>query len=191
VETPTDSRICVSTATDADLVTATVAGNLDAFAELSRRHRPTYTRFAIRMVGNRDEAEDVLQLAFIRAFRALDRCRDPSRFGAWLYQIVANECRTFLARRARRDRRIVRDEFQLHSASMTPVTDARDTLEDVQYALDRIDIEQREAFVMKYVEELSYEEISEITGVGISALKMRVKRACARLRVLLEEVPDV
>jgi RNA polymerase sigma-70 factor, ECF subfamily len=191
VETPTDSRINVSTATDADLVTATVAGNLDAFAELSRRHRPTYTRFAIRMVGNRDEAEDVLQLAFIRAFRALDRCRDPSRFGAWLYQIVANECRTFLARRARRDRRIVRDEFQLHSASMTPVTDARDTLEDVQYALDRIDIEQREAFVMKYVEELSYEEISEITGVGISALKMRVKRACARLRVLLEEVPDV
>jgi RNA polymerase sigma-70 factor, ECF subfamily len=181
----------VSTATDADLVTATVAGNLDAFAELSRRHRPTYTRFAIRMVGNRDEAEDVLQLAFIRAFRALDRCRDPSRFGAWLYQIVANECRTFLARRTRRDRRIVRDEFQLHSASMTPVTDARDTLEDVQYALDRIDIEQREAFVMKYVEELSYEEISEITGVGISALKMRVKRACARLRVLLEEVHDV
>jgi RNA polymerase sigma-70 factor (ECF subfamily) len=72
-----------------------------------------------------------------------------------------------------------------------PVTDARDTLEDVQYALDRIDAEQREAFVMKYVEELSYEEISEITGVGISALKMRVKRACARLRVLLEEVPDV
>ncbi|HEY7395416.1 MAG TPA: RNA polymerase sigma factor, partial [Gemmatimonadaceae bacterium] len=181
----------VSTATDADLVTATVAGNLDAFAELSRRHRPTYTRFAIRMVGNRDEAEDVLQLAFIRAFRALDRCRDPSRFGAWLYQIVANECRTFLARRARRDRRIVRDELQLHATSTMPVTDARDTLEDVQYALDRIDAEQREAFVMKYVEELSYEEISEITGVGISALKMRVKRACARLRVLLEEVPDV
>ena len=191
METPTDSRISVSTATDADLVTATVAGNLDAFAELSRRHRPTYTRFAIRMVGNRDEAEDVLQLAFIRAFRALDRCREPSRFGAWLYQIVANECRTFLARRARRDRRIVRDDFQLHAASMTSVTDARDTLEDVQYALDRIDIEQREAFVMKYVEDLSYEEISEITGVGISALKMRVKRACARLRVLLEEVPDV
>jgi len=192
VETRQGSRIDVSTATDADLVTATVAGDLDAFAELSRRHRPTYTRFAVRMVGNRDEAEDVLQLAFIRAFRALDRCREPSRFGAWLYQIVANECRTFLARRARRDRRIVRDEFQLHAAaSITPVADARDTLEDVQYALDRIDVEQREAFVMKYVEELSYEEISEITGVGISALKMRVKRACARLRVLLEEVPDV
>jgi RNA polymerase sigma-70 factor (ECF subfamily) len=185
------SRISVSTATDADLVAAAIAGNLEAFAELSRRHRSTYTRFAVRMVGTHDEAEDVLQLAFIRAYRALDRCREPSRFGAWVYQIVANECRTFVARRARRERHFVRDELHLQSASMAPVVDARDTLEDVQYALDRLDGEQREAFVMKYVEELSYEEMAEITGAGISALKMRVKRACARLRVLLEEVPDV
>lgn len=185
------SPYSVSTVTDADLVAASIAGNLDAFAELSRRHRGTYTRFAIRMVGSHDEAEDVLQLAFIRAYRALEQCREPSRFGAWVYQIVANECRTFVTRRARRDRHFVRDELHLNGAAMAPVVDARDTLEDVQYALDRIEADQREAFVMKYVEELSYEEMAEITGVGISALKMRVKRACARLRVLLEEVHDV
>ncbi|HEY9230256.1 MAG TPA: RNA polymerase sigma factor [Gemmatimonadaceae bacterium] len=180
----------MSTATDADLVAAAIGGDVEAFAALSRRHRDTYTRFAVRMVGSRDEAEDVLQSAFIRAYRALDRCREPARFGAWLYHIVANECRTFIARRARRDRRLVRDEWQLHQAAMAPETDARDTLEDVQYALDQLDVDQREAFVMKYVEELSYEEMADVTGVGISALKMRVKRACARLRELLEEVPD-
>ena len=180
----------VSTATDADLVAAAIGGNVEAFAELSRRHRDTYTRFAVRMVGNRDEAEDVLQSAFIRAYRALDRCREPARFGAWLYQIVANECRTFVVRRARRERRFVRDDWQLNEIAASSETTPQDTLEDVQYALDRIDVDQREAFIMKYVEELSYDEMAEITGVGVSALKMRVKRACARLRELLEEVPD-
>jgi RNA polymerase sigma-70 factor (ECF subfamily) len=180
----------VSTRTDADLVAAAVRGDVEAFAELSRRHRDTYTRFAVRMVGNRDEAEDVLQSAFIRAHRALDRCREPARFGAWLYQIVANECRTYTVRRARRERRLVRDEWHLQEMPVAPDAGAHDTAEDVQYALDRIDVDQREAFVMKHVEELSYEEMAEITGVGISALKMRVKRACARLRELLEEVPD-
>jgi RNA polymerase sigma-70 factor (ECF subfamily) len=181
----------VRTWTDTDLVAASSSGDVEAFAELSRRYRDTYIRFAVRMLGNHDEAEDVLQSAFIRAYRAIDRCRDPSRFGAWLYQIVANECRTFVTRRARRERRLVRDEFQLNEAAVvSPASEARDTLEDVQYALNQLDVEQREAFVMKYVEELSYEEMAEITGAGISALKMRVKRACSRLREMLEEVHD-
>jgi RNA polymerase sigma-70 factor (ECF subfamily) len=54
--------------------------------------------------------------------------------------------------------------------------------------LQRLDTDQREAFLLKHVEELGYDDMSEITGVGVSALKMRVKRACERLRVLLEEV---
>ena len=181
----------VRTRTDAELVDAAATGDVDAFAELSRRYRDAYTRFAVRMVGNRDEAEDVLQSAFIRAYRAIDRCRDASRFGAWLYQIVANECRTFVTRRARRERRLVRDEIRLNEAAVGSGAEARDTIEDVQYALDQLDVEQREAFVMKYVEELSYDEMAEITGAGVSALKMRVKRACSRLRELLEEVHDV
>jgi RNA polymerase sigma-70 factor (ECF subfamily) len=176
---------------DPDLVAAAIRGNVDAFAELSRRYRDTYSRFAVRMLGDRDEAEDVMQSAFIRAYRALDRCRDPNRFGAWLYHIVANECRSWVIRRNRRGRRMVRDEIHLRDAPAAPSTDGDDTLEDVQYALQQLDVDQREAFLMKHVEQLSYEEMAEITGDGISALKMRVKRACARLRLLLEEVHDV
>jgi RNA polymerase sigma-70 factor, ECF subfamily len=181
----------VTTKTDAELVAAAAAGDVDAFAMLSRRYRDLYTRFAVRMVGNRDEAEDVLQSAFIRAFRALGSCRDPERFGAWLYRIVTNECRTFVVRRVRRERRIVRDDATFQAASVDPAVDARETLEDVEYALAQLDADQREAFLMKHVEDLSYEEMADITGVGISALKMRVKRACTRLRELLEEVHDV
>jgi len=177
---------------DAELVARATSGDVLAFSVLSRRYRDKYTRFAVRMVGSRDEAEDVLQSAFIRAYRALGSCRDPSRFGAWLYQIVANECRTYVVRQARRERRLVRDEHVLYSAAISSSgVDSRDTLEDVQYALGQLDAVHREAFVMKYVEELSYEEMAEITGANTSALKMRVKRACARLRELLEEVHDV
>ena len=75
--------------TDADLVAAATAGDVHAFAALSWRYRDRYSRFAVRMVGSRDDAEDVMQSAFIRAYRALEDCRDPARFGAWLYQIVA------------------------------------------------------------------------------------------------------
>jgi RNA polymerase sigma-70 factor (ECF subfamily) len=67
-----------------------------------------------------------------------------------------------------------------------PVQDGQATLSEIQHALDRLDDGLREAFLLKHVEELSYEEMAALTGVGISALKMRVKRACARLRVLLE-----
>jgi RNA polymerase sigma-70 factor (ECF subfamily) len=176
---------------DEELVGLAIDGDVEAFAELSRRYRDRYSRFAVRMVGNRDDAEDVLQSAFIRAYRALDRCRDRSRFGAWLYQIVANECRTFVIRRARRERRLVRDELQLRGAAVDVMNDENETLEEVERAVQQLDVEQREAFLMKHVEQLSYEEMAEITGDGISALKMRVKRACARLRELLEEVHDV
>jgi len=176
--------------TDADLVAAATAGDVHAFAALSWRYRDRYSRFAVRMVGTRDDAEDVMQSAFIRAFRALEDCRDPARFGAWLYQIVANECRSFVLRRARRERRIVRDELVLAAAAAPASSPLNETLEDVQYALDQLDVDQREAFLMKHVEQLSYEEMAEITGEGISALKMRVKRACENLRELLEEVYD-
>jgi RNA polymerase sigma-70 factor (ECF subfamily) len=164
---------------------------VDAFAALSRRYRDHYSRFAVRMVGSRDDAEDVLQSAFIRAYRSLDKCRDPARFKGWLYRIVANECRTYVTLRARRERRLVHDEERLQNIAVDGHHGADEAREDVQYALAQLDAAHREAFVMKHVEQLSYDEMAEITGDGISALKMRVKRAVARLRELLEEVHDV
>ena len=172
---------------DADLVGRVLDGDVDAYGVLVRRYQDAFFRFATRMLSNRDDADDALQSAFVRAYRKLGDCRDPSRFGAWLYQIVINECRTFAHRRERRERRIVRDELQLERASDEhPVLEQAGDLEEIQRALGQLDADHREAFVLKYVEELSYEEMSELTGAGVSALKMRVKRACDRLRQLLD-----
>jgi RNA polymerase sigma-70 factor (ECF subfamily) len=173
---------------DGELVRAVIGGDTEAFAHLVNRYRRTYARFAVRMLGNRDDAEDVLQLAFVRAYRGLAGCEDPERFAGWLYQIVVNECRTYLSRRNKRDRRFV-DESQAgnphtdHPAANLAIRD------EILDALARLSTEQREAFLLKHVEEMSYEEMQRITGVSESALKMRVKRACERLRELLEGVP--
>ena len=164
---------------------------MDAYGFLVRRYQDAFFRFATRMLANRDDADDALQSAFVRAYRKLGECRDPSRFGAWLYQIVINECRTFSHRRARRERRIIRDEAQLERAAHDPVLEAEGELGEIQSALDRLAAEHREAFVLKHVEELSYEEMSALTGVGVSALKMRVKRACDRLRRMLDSSRSV
>lgn len=171
---------------DGCVVAAVLTGNTDAYGILVSRYRDTYTRFAVRMLGSLEDADDALQLAFVRAFRNLGQCRDPDRFGSWLYQIVVNECRTLATRRTRREQRMVRDEAKLDAASTEHPAAEAALREEIQHALNRLEPGQREAFLLRHVEGLGYEEISEITGVGTSALKMRVKRAAERLRVLLE-----
>lgn len=176
----------VNDLSDAELVAKVLGGNVDAYSTLIRRYQDAYFRFAARMLGNLEDADDALQSAFVRAFRKLDTCREPNRFGAWLYQIVINECRTFAARRERRERKMVRDERTLERLPVDRRESAAD-MEVIQRALDTLEPEQREAFVLKHVEEMSYEEMSELTGTGVSALKMRVKRASDRLRQLLDK----
>jgi RNA polymerase sigma-70 factor (ECF subfamily) len=173
---------------DASIVAAVLTGNTDAFGILVSRYRDAYTRFAARMLGSLEDADDALQLAFVRAYRNLAQCNDPDRFSGWLYQIVVNECRSLAARRNKREKRLVRDESKLEEAT-SQHTEANDSLRDeIQHALNQLEPLYREAFLLRHVEGLGYEEISEITGVGISALKMRVKRATERLRGLLEGV---
>jgi RNA polymerase sigma-70 factor (ECF subfamily) len=173
---------------DAALVAQVIAGDAEAFAHLLRRYRDAHVRFATRMLGNRDDADEALQSAFLRAFRSLAKCAEPERFGAWLYRIVVNECRTLATRRAQRERTLVRDPVTLDALSELDDPVGGDALrEEIQYALETLTPELREAFLLKHVEELSYEEMAEATGVGVSALKMRVKRACQRLQGLLEE----
>ena len=176
---------------DAEIVARVLEGDVDAYALLVTRYRPRLSRYALRMLGNREDAQEALQDAFVRAYRALGRCDDPDRFGAWLFRILVNRCRTAGARRTRRWRTVIEDEGALLEASVPAVAERAVWREEIDRALDRLDPDQREAFLLKHVEDLSYEEMSGITGAGVSALKMRVKRACDRLRALLQEAERV
>lgn len=176
---------------DADLVLLTRRGDQRAFAELVRRYRDRHVRFVARMLGDADDAEDVLQSAFVRAYRHLGRCDEPARFGPWLHRIVVNECRTYATRRGQREARLVREPLVMEQLEAHRPESDVGLRTVVEQALATLPVDQREAFVMKHVEELEYEEMAELTGVGVSALKMRVKRAIERLREQLEGVANV
>jgi len=176
---------------DGELVRRVLAGETDVYRLLVARYRDRLGRYAVHMLTSTEDAEEAVQDSFVRAYRSLARCEDPDRFGAWLFRILVNRVRTAGGRRIRRERTIVSDENAVLDASVEHPADQLAWREEIQRALVRLDREQREAFLLKYVEDKSYEEISELTGVGISALKMRVKRACDRLRVMLQEVERV
>jgi len=88
-------------------------------------------------------------------------------------------------------RRVVTDESAMHSATNGDDGAATELRIEIERAVALLDADQREAFLLKHVEQLGYEEMAAVTGAGVSALKMRVKRACERLRDLLGEVNDV
>lgn len=176
---------------DAALVRRVQAGDTGAYADLVARYRDRLGRYAVHMLGNREDAEEVLQDAFVRAYRSLERCDDPERFGAWLYGILVNRCRTAGARAARRARRFVFNPGALESAQL-PGPDGQAEWDDVvRWALARLAPESREAFILKYVDDLEYEDMARLTGAGVSALKMRVKRAREQLQAMLREAEHV
>jgi RNA polymerase sigma-70 factor (ECF subfamily) len=173
--------------TDAALVQRVLEGDVGAYAALLDRHAPVCLRYATRMLGSREDAEDATQEAFVRAYAALARYEGRTAFRTWLFAILINRCRSLALYRSRREKRVTIDEDAVSTATVADPTIATDLREEIERAVGLLDPEHREAFLLKHVEELSYEEMSEVTGVGVSALKMRVKRACARLRDLLGE----
>jgi RNA polymerase sigma-70 factor (ECF subfamily) len=171
------------------LVARARAGDLSAFGRLVDRYYADCLRYATRMLGDAEEAEDIVQEVLVRVFRSLGRYDERDRFRGWLLRVLVNRCRTAARKRGRRQRLMERLAL-LHSARDEAPEDSREPElgAELAGALGRLPAEQREAFLLHYVEELSYPEMSRITGVGVSALKMRVSRAGERLRTLLQGV---
>jgi RNA polymerase sigma-70 factor (ECF subfamily) len=176
---------------DAGLVCRVLAGDTDAYAPLVARYRDRLGRYALRMLGSREDAEEALQDAFVRGYRSLHRCNDPERFGPWLYGILVNRCRTVGARAARRGRVFLHDDAVTYGAAHPSPAERAEWDDLVRWALARLAPDYREAFLLKHMEDLEYEEMAQLTGVGISALKMRVKRAREQLQVILREAQHV
>jgi RNA polymerase sigma-70 factor (ECF subfamily) len=178
------------TMTDETLVRRALDGDGHAFTALVDRHAAACLRYATRMLGSVEDAEDVTQDSLYRAYRALSSYEHSTAFRTWLMAIIINRCRSALLYRGRREQRVRVDPDRVALATVEP--DAGDVLtrEAIDRAIGALDDELREAFLLKHVEQLTYDEMTEATGVGVSALKMRVKRACDRLRVALEDHHD-
>ena len=173
---------------DAQAVRAVLAGRTDAFAVLVRRYQDVLFAHAVRMMGARDEAADLVQKALVRGFRKLGSCREPERVGGWLFRILANECKEQLRSRRRSDLSLETLPFLPDRGAPSPEGDAHaeELRARVRAALEGLDPDQREAFVLKHIEGRSYEEMSALLGVSVPALKLRVHRAREGLQQQLE-----
>ena len=170
-----------------------------AFRELLEAHRDRVYNITYRMLGNRAEAEDVAQEVFITVFKTIETFREESKFSTWLYRVTVNHCKNrikYLARRHDRDRdeldetthgingtsvnempRTVAPDKALHGAQMESL---------LQEAIANLDDEHRVVVVLRDVEDLSIEEICEITGLPDGTVKSRLHRARLALRKKLQ-----
>ena len=176
---------------DMALVSQAAKGDERAFTTLVDRYYAGCLRYATHMLGEASDAEEAVQDAFLRAYKALPRYEERERFEPWLYRIVLNCCRTLASRRSRREKPLVSgDDALAHVAAPTHADE--DSLQaEIHAALARLPHDLREAFLMRHVEGFDYEKMAAITGAGVSALKMRVKRASDKLQLLLKGVDRV
>jgi RNA polymerase sigma-70 factor, ECF subfamily len=175
----------------ARLVDAARDGERGAFDELVRRtYVDTYT-LALRLTGHEEDARDVVQEAYLRAWKGLRRFRGDSQFSTWLYRITANTAFTQVQKR-RRQRTTPLEEVAepvdtRFEASPELVAESGAGLTELAEAVDRLPDGLREVLVLKDVYGLSHEAISEETGISVSAAKVRLHRGRKRLRDLLYE----
>ena len=169
-----------------------------AFRELVEEHRDRVFNITLRMLGNRAEAEDVAQEVFITVFKTIDQFREESKFSTWLYRVTVNHCKNrikYLAVRHDRDHDEVDDTATKSTNGQigAPMPHAPDrALEGAQMekllqeAIASLDDDQRVVVVLRDVEDLSIEEICEITGLPDGTVKSRLHRARLALRKRLQ-----
>ena len=165
-------------------------GDAGAFNALVELMQPRALRFASQMTGaSRDDVDDIVQDAWVRTYRALPRYDGTRSFESWFFTILANCCRSLRHRLRRWQLRVQPLDDQHIDASLDPLlaTSVRSDVARVYRALNSLPAAQRETFLLHHLEGFSYDEIAVITGVGVSACKMRAKRAMDTIRAMLHE----
>ena len=178
------------TGTDEELVARSNGGDPDSFNELIRRwERPIYA-LAYRQIGREEDARDVCQETFLRAYRALKGFRGQSKFSSWLYRIAINLCRDWMRRERRTPVMQPPEDVDLMDLAM-----AREPFESIEDRIARNDLsraveramavlpeEQRAAIVLKEYHGLTFQEIADLVGCPLSTVKTRLYQGLTVLR---------
>ncbi len=174
-------------------------GDTESFERIVLAYQQKVFNLAFRLLGEREEAEDLTQEVFINVFRHIGEFRGESQFSTWIYQVTTNHCRNrlkYLRRRFRHATESIDDPVSTEEGEMgREIPDEGEIPEDrvyrrqvqelVQIALGRLRQEYREAVVLRDIQNLSYQEISEILGVPEGTIKSRLHRARWELKEIL------
>lgn len=187
----------MSAANDGELALRARSGDDRAFAELVRRYHGEVYGLALRALKNPEDAEDVTQEAFLRAFRALDRYDPERRFGAWMYAITARLCIDALRRRRGRFVSLSVPEagssdeeraWELPDPGAGPqeVVQRSDLAGRLERYVEQLPADYRLAILLRHAHDLSYEEIALALDAPVGTIKARIHRARAQLRGWIE-----
>ena len=182
------------------LVKKSLQGDTTAFEELVAQYQSKIYALAFRYMGNEEDAYDMSQEAFIKAFRSIRSFKGDSSFGTWMYRVATNVCLDELRRRKRRvstlslDEPLATkegDEVEKEFADTSPTADVlyeqKEFSQYIQDLLDQLKPDHKTAIVLRDVLDLSYEEISEVLNCSIGTVKSRISRARETLRKKIVE----
>ncbi len=177
--------------TDTALVMDIKAGNKTALGKLVERHKKLAYRFALGLVGNKDDAYDISQEAFLRVYRSADTYDSQQPFLPWFYTIISNLCRTWLKRRSRRDNRMVDvdDASYLLVDYANPETslERKEIVGKLRQALIQLPFDDREIIMLQHFRGMSYEEIAGLLGIPRGTVMSRLYYARKKLADLMRQ----
>ncbi len=188
--------------TDETLIARFQKGDVQAFDVLVRRYKDQLLNYVYRFVGNRVDAEDIVQETFLRVFKNKHYYKEIAKFSTWVYTIAGNLAKTELRRRKRRKvfsvSNFVNEErdYDIPDLEQTPEQKVDGSIKDdiIQKAIDKLPSKFKEVILLRDVQGFSYEEISQILNIPLGTVKSRVNRGRLKLqedlKFLLESEPS-
>ena len=179
------------------LVSQAAQGDAAAFEELMRQHEGRIYAVALRMCGNREDAQDCSQEAMIRIFRALKNFKGQSSFATWVYRITTNTCLDELRRRK------IRSASSLDSlldSGWSPADEGEgpegysmrsEQRHSLQKAIQSLPVDMRTAIVLRDIQGFSYDQIATMLDANVGTIKSRISRGREKLRTILVEQPEL
>jgi RNA polymerase sigma-70 factor (ECF subfamily) len=175
---------------DRDLVATAVSGIEGSFEELVRRYQRPISAYVYRMVGNYESALDLTQEIFIKVYSSLQRYRSEFKFSTWIYKIAHNAAIDHLRRTATREQSLVmgpeNDQFDLPVESKRPSpeqeSERKERRGEIESVIRALPSNYRELIILRHSQDLSYEEIVEVTGLPLGTVKNRLFRAREMMR---------
>ena len=162
-------------------------GDADAFEQLVAAYRNQVFRLALRMCGNEADADEVAQEAFLSAWKGLPNFRGESRFSTWLYQLTTHAAIDLLRREKRQAAAEDIDEITAADDGPSPQqqVERTETQREIRSALMQLPEEYRQVLLLRFMQELSYEEIGRALKLPVGTVKSRLNRAKAQLKDIL------
>ena len=182
---------------DLEIIEAVLQGDRERYGELVSRYQLAAWKLAYSFVGNMEEAKDISQNGFVKAYHHLRQFRKDAKFSTWLYRIIANECKDFLRQQGRQPELVSLSEdpvaddplpFDLPDPALDPRQTAhnRELAGRLAQAIGRLPMKQKSAFVLHHLNGLPLQEISQVMGCRLGTVKVHLFRATETLRISIE-----